>query len=181
MKLPTRLFVLLPFLLLTAAWASGGEFSIEPGAKIGKILLGAQRAEVMKILGTPSGHYKVGAQTEADYWESANSHNTLRVWYQGGGVVQISVMSPDFKTQDGLSSGSALDQVQKSHPGAVPSNYFVHGSGGGLIRYYDDQKTGITFEFTAPESDAPQYQPFAILVHRPGKAVIPEPDEAQRK
>ena len=89
----------------------------------------------------------------------------------------MKVTSPSFSTPEGLTTNSTLAEVQKHHGNLRKTRHFVHGSGGGLIDYYDDVRRGIAFEFTSVASETPDFKPYAIVVHRPGKLVIPENDE----
>ncbi|MGB7926323.1 MAG: hypothetical protein WCF57_23990 [Pyrinomonadaceae bacterium] len=166
------------FLSLVAVSVAAQDFKIEPGRRIGKIELGATRPEVHKTLGKPSATYRSPGGTTGEVW-MATTGNDVRLVYRNGRVVQIKVTSASFATPEGLTTKSALAEVQKHHENLVKSRRFVHGSGGGLIDYYDDVRRGIAFEFTSVDSETPNFKPYAIVVHRPGQRVIPENDEEQ--
>ena len=153
------------------------DFKIEPGRKIGKVGLGMTRTAVHQTLGKPAATYGMsGGKLTGDVW-MANTGNDVRVVYSAGKVIQVKVTSPSFSTPQGLTTNSALAEVQKHHGNLRKTRHFVHGSGGGLIDYYDDVRRGIAFEFTSVASETPDFKPYAIVVHRPGKPVIPESDE----
>ena len=158
--------------------------TISPGRSIGKITLGDRRQTVHKVLRRPGGSYRFGRKAprlRGDYWASATANSaghTLRVVYENDRVVQVSVTSPAFKTPDGISTGGGPAAVRSAYGPLRERRYFVRGSGGGLINHLDNTARGIAFVFTAPASleDQP-YRFYAIAVHRPGRAVLPEPDE----
>lgn len=154
------------------------DFKIEPGRKIGKIDLGASRAVVHKTLGKPSTNYRAPGGLTGEVW-MATTGNDARLVYREGRVIQIKVTSAKFATPEGLTTDSSLEEVQKHYKNLVKTRRFVHGSGGGLIEYYDDVRRGIAFEFTSVDSETPNFKPYAIVVHRPGQRVMPENDEEQ--
>lgn len=165
-------------LLLFAVAATAQDFKIEPGRRVGKIELGASRQMVHQTLGKPSATYRAPGKQVGEVW-MASTGNDVRIVYKGGRVVQIKVTSSSFVTPEGLTTNSSLADVQKHHSNLVKISRFVHGSGGGLIDYYDDVRRGIAFEFTSVDSDTPNFKPYAIVVHRPGQRVTPENDEEQ--
>jgi hypothetical protein len=165
-------------LLLFALSAAAQDFKIEPGRRIGKIELGASRQTVHQTLGKPSATYRAPGRLTGEVW-MATTGNDVRIVYRGGRVVQIKVTSASFVTPEGLTTNSSLVDVQKHHKNLVKTSRFVHGSGGGLINYYDDVRRGIAFEFTAVDSETPNFKPYAIVVHRAGQRVMPETDEEE--
>jgi hypothetical protein len=164
--------------LLCAISVAAQDFEIEAGRRIGKIELSMTRQQVHQKLGKPGGSYKMGRGLVGEYWSSpTGTGNDVRIVYRGGKVIQIKVTSPSFKTPEGLTTESGLAEVRQSYQNLKKTRHFVHGSGGGLIEYYDDVRRGITFEFTAPDSETPDFKPYAIVVHLPGRRNIPENDE----
>ena len=162
--------------MLAMPVASAQDFKIEPGRSVGKIELGMSRPIVHKTLGKPSATYRMAGKLTGDVW-MANTGNDVRIVYMNGKVIQIKVTSQSFSTPVGLTTSSSLAEVQKQYPNLRKTRHFVHGSGGGLIDYYDDVRRGIAFEFTSVASETPDFKPYAIVVHRPGKLIIPETDE----
>lgn len=165
-------------LLLATVCVAAQDFKIVPGRRIGKIELGASRQMVHKTLGQPSSTYRAPGGLTGEVW-MASTGNDVRLVYRGGRVIQIKVTSSSFSTPEGLTTNSSLAEVQKSYRSLVKTRHFVHGSGGGLIDYHDDVRRGIAFEFTAPDSETPNFKPYAIVVHRPAQRVMPENDEEQ--
>lgn len=165
-------------LFLFAASATAQDFKIEPGRKVGKVLLGATRQAVHQALGKPSTTYRAPGRLTGEVW-MATTGNDVRVVYRGGRVIQIKVTSSSFTTPEGLTTESSLEDVQKHYRSLTRTRHFVHGSGGGLIDYYDDVRRGIAFEFTAVDSETPNFKHYAIVVHRAGQRVMPETDEEE--
>jgi dUTPase len=166
------------FLFLIAAAVAAQDFKIEPGRRIGKIELGASRAVVHQTLGKPSATYRAPGGMSGEVW-MATTGNDVRIVYRNGRVVQIKATSSSFATPEGLTTKSSLAEVQQHYKNLVKISRFAHGSGGGLIDYYDDVRRGIAFEFTSVDSETPNFKPYAIVVHRPGQRVMPENDEEQ--
>jgi hypothetical protein len=162
--------------LIPASAATGQDFKIEPGHRAGKITLGITAEAVHQILGQPSATYRMQGKLTGDVW-MANTGNDVRVVYRRGQVIQVKVTSASFKTPEGLNTESSLAEVQKHYRKLSKTRRFVHGSGGGLIDYYDDVARGIAFEFTSVASETPDFKPYAIVVHSPRSRVIPENDE----
>ncbi len=157
-----------------------GGTRIEPGRRVGQIKIGAAREAVHRTLGKPDGAYRVANGIAGEYW-SSETGNQLRIFYQGGKVVQISVQSAQFSTSEGITTGSSLDEVRQRHPTLKKFSHDVSGSGGGLIDYYDDVQQGIAFEFTTPNSPQTEFKHYAIIVHQPGRRVIADADEKPRQ
>jgi hypothetical protein len=153
--------------------------AIVPGHRIGKVALNFHRQSVHKLLGKPMGTYQLPHNLIGDYWQG-NSGHTVRVFYQADKVIQVSITSPSFSTAEGLTVKSSLEDVQSHYKKLNKLSYFVHGSGGGLIDYYDDVKQGIAFEFTSQAMEPVKFIPYAIIVHRSGQKVIAESDEKPR-
>jgi hypothetical protein len=165
-------------LFLVAVSVAAQDFKIEPGRKIGRIELGASRTVVHKTLGKPSTTFRAPGGMTGEVW-MATTGNDVRIVYRDGRVVQLKATSAKFATPEGLTTNSSLAEVQQHYKNLVKTRRFVHGSGGGLIEYYDDVRRGIAFEFTALDSETPDFKPYAIVVHRPGQRVMPENDEEQ--
>jgi hypothetical protein len=163
-------------LIPSSSAATVQNFKLEPGRRAGKIELGISRQEAHKILGQPSATYHMQGKLTGEVW-MANTGNDVRIVYRDGQVAQVKVTSTRFNTPEGLTTESPLAKVQKHYTKLSRSRHFVHGSGGGLIDYYDDVQRGIAFEFTSVASETPDFKPYAIVVHRPGQRVIPENDE----
>lgn len=155
------------------------DYAIVPGYKIGRVVLHLNRQSVHKLLGTPMGTYPLPQHYVGEYWQ-ANSGKTVRVFYRANQVIQVAVTSPGFATVEGLTVKSTLEDVQTYYTKLRKLPYFVRGSGGGLIDYYDDMQRGIAFAFTSPDREPVHFTLYAIIVHRARQKVIAEPDEQPR-
>lgn len=153
--------------------SAAGRNTIEPGRRIGKLELGASREAVHRAIGNPAETYHVSRGVVGEYWTSKSAQHQLRVFYQADKVIQISVESPQFATPEGLTTQSSLDEVRQHYKNLTKLGYFRNGSGGTLIDYYDSAQQGIAFEFVA-DTDSLKFSPAEIVVHRPGRQVIPD-------
>jgi hypothetical protein len=179
LKMFRRLMFASCLTLLCVASVAAQDYDIVPGRRIGKIDVGMSRQAVHSVLGQPSGAYRMRAKGyNGEYWISA-SDNTLRVIFDGAGrVYQVSVTSPRFTTPEGLTTGSSLGDI-KSH---YRNLKVLHFTARADIDYYDAVRQGITFEFTQRYDAHPAQamRLYAILIHRQGGSVLPEPDERVR-
>jgi hypothetical protein len=167
-------------LLLFVTAASAQDYDIMPGSHVGKIEIGMSRQAVHNTLGNPTGTYSLRARGyKGEYWFSSDNSNTLRVIYDPAGrVYQVSVTSPRFTTPDGLTTQSSLAEVKSHYKNLRALRLAARGD----IDYYDAVRQGIAFEFTE-RLDAHAGQTmrlYAILIHKHGGAVMPEPDERSR-
>ena len=166
--------------LLLAASASAQEYDIVPGSRIGKIEIGMSRQAVHNTLGKPSGTYSLRARGyKGEYWFSSDNSNTLRVFYDPAGhVYQVSITSSRFKTPEGLTTQSSLDEVKRHYKNLKVLHFAARGN----IDYYDAVRQGISFEFTERVDDrnVSSYEMYGLLIHKRGGSVLPEPDELFR-
>lgn len=166
-------------MFLFVAGVAAQDYDIVPGNRIGKIEIGMSRQVVHSTLGNPTGAYRLRARGyRGEYWISS-SDNTLRVIYDAAWkVYQVSVTSPRFTTPEELTTQSSLADI-KSHYRNLKALHFTARA---EIDYYDAVRQGITFEFTqrydAHSSQAMRL--YAILIHKQGSFVLPEPDERVR-
>jgi len=165
--------------LLFVVSVSAQEYDVVPGQRIGWIEIGMSRQRVLGKLGQPSGTYSLPGRGRGDYWFSSDNSNTLRVFYNSAGrVSQVSVTSPNFKTEEGLTTRSGLAEIRRAYRNLKVLKVSARGD----IDYYYDSRRGIAFEAT-DQMDAhsrPVMRLYAILVFRPGATVQPEPDEHPR-
>jgi len=138
------------------------------------------RDAVHNTLGRPTGTYTLRQRGyTGEYWFSTDETNTLRVFYDPTGrVYQVSVTSKRFRTPEGLTTESSLDEVRRSYRNLKVRHFAARGD----IDYYDSVQQGITFEFTERTDDrnVSSYQMYALLIHKRGGSVLPEPDERSR-
>lgn len=180
LRMARRLIVAscLPLLFITTAAAQ--DYDIMPGSRIGKIEIGMSRQAVHNTLGNPTGTYNLRARGyRGEYWFSSDNSNTLRVVFDPAGrVSQVSVTSARFTTPEGLTTQSSLAEVKSHYKNLRVLRLAARGN----IDYYDAAQQGIAFEFTErTDAHAPQtMRLYAILIHKHGGAVMPEPDERPR-
>jgi hypothetical protein len=179
LKMFSRLLLAACLVLLFVAGAAAQDYDIAPGSRIGKIEIGMSRQAVHSTLGNPTGAYRMRARGyRGEYWISS-SDNTLRVIYDvAGRVYQVSVTSPRFTTPEGLTTQSSMDDIKQHYRNLKVLRFAARGD----IDYYDAVRQGIAFEFTQ-RYDAHSMQAmrlYAILIHKPGSSVLPEPDERVR-
>jgi hypothetical protein len=155
------------------------DYDIMPGRRIGKVEVGMSRQAVHSLLGQPTGVYRMRAKGyKGEYWISS-SDNTLRVIYDvAGNVYQVSVTSRRFTTPEGITTESSLAEIKSHYRNLKVLRFTARAD----VDYYDAVRQGIAFEFTQRfDAHAPQaMKPYAILIHRQGGSVIPEPDERVR-
>jgi hypothetical protein len=179
LKMFRKLLIAACLMLLFVAGVAAQDYDIAPGNRIGKIEIGMSRQAVHNTLGNPSGVYRMRARGyRGEYWISS-SDNTLRVIYDvAGKVYQVSVTSPRFTTPDGLTTQSSMADIKNHYRNLKVLRFTARGD----IDYYDAVRQGIAFEFTqrydAHSSQAMRL--YAILIHKQGSSVLPEPDERVR-
>ncbi len=134
-----------------------------PGQGVGKVTLGSELA-LVSFLAESKGKTEAGkvwkvfpnlGSHELDVFTVKASHLTdprLRNL-----VREIRVTSPIFHTDQGLRVGSSLKTVQSK----VPSLKLAKESR--AMRLFDDQKSGIAFEFAKKHSE---WKCVSIVVHR---------------
>ncbi len=168
-------------MLVLAPFAFGQDFEIRPGKRIGKVELGMTRREVYRRIGKPVGSYSMPKGLTGEYWMSqTGTGNDVRIIYRNSRVIQIKITSQKFSTPEGVTTASTLEDVTRSYKSLRKSSHFVKETGGGFIDYYDDMRRGIAFEFVSLSMDEPDFKPYAIVVHLPGKRLIPENGEELR-
>jgi hypothetical protein len=175
-------FALLILSLGVPALSVGSEeedFTIVPGKRIGVVVLGMTPAEVKEKAGNHDGSYTLADGTKVEYsqWKETDKIiYPLRVFYDPQGrVIQVAEAAPRPVTADGISTASSFEDVTSKYKNLEPFLYTVKDA---YAEYYDDVKRGIAFEFTWTMAAGPSSKHLrAILVHAPGKHVIPDSDE----
>ena len=162
-------------LLAMAGFAGAGETSdslIVPGKRIGQTHLGNDGAETLKHLPKPSGVDR-GMSKTRQVWKSkpGGPFETLFIYTINNGALDVQpadgvtvelirVTAKYFRTENGISTGSTLEQVRRAFPDAAPVD--------GAPTIYDDVKQGIAFEF--PKEPTAGSLCIAIMVHPPGES-----------
>jgi hypothetical protein len=162
-----------------SAGAEEEDFTIVPGKRIGVVVLGMTPPEVKEKAGNHDGSYTLADGTKVEYsqWKETDKITyALRVFYDlQGRVIQIAEAAPKAVTADGISIASSFEDVTSKYKNLEP---FLYTAKDAYAEYYDDVKRGIAFEFTWTVALGPSSKHLrAILVHSPGKHVIPDSDE----
>jgi hypothetical protein len=156
---------------------SASEYTILPGIGIGAIKLGMDRLQITETMGKRDGKYSLPSGIKVEYaeWKDPDKTSTIRVFFSPAGkAVQFAFEADKPATADGISTHSSLEDVTKQYPSVKRLQYQAKT---GQVDYYDDIKKGIAFEFKVSDPDEKTKKfLYAILVHRPGKHVIPELD-----
>jgi hypothetical protein len=164
-------------LLAIAGLAGAGEPSdslIVPGERIGQTHLGHDGAETLQRLPKPSGVDR-GMSKARLAWKSnpGGPFNTLLIYTVNNGAMDVEpadgvtiklirVTAKYFRTANGISTGSTLEQIRKAFPNAAPL--------ADVPTIYDDLKQGIAFEF--PKEPTADSVCIAIMVHPPGESNV---------
>lgn len=180
LKMFRSLIVASGLTLLFVATAAAQDYDIMPGSRVGKIKIGMSRQAVYTALGNPTGTYTLRARGyKGEYWFSSDNSSTLRVFYDPAGrVYQVSVTSSRFSTPERLTTQSSITDIMRHYKNLK----VLHLAARGDIDYYDAARQGIAFEFTerVDSRNVSSYEMYAILIHKRGGLVLPEPDELTR-
>jgi hypothetical protein len=148
---------------------------IVPGVSIGSIVLGSNGAETLRKLPKPYASDAGMSQTR-QVWklpQSKERYATLFVHTVSNGVIDaqppdgvtidlIRTSAKRFRTSQGISVGSSLEQIRKTFPGVAPA--------AGVPTVVDAVQQGIAFEFEQnPDAHSPC---IAIMVHAPGQSRV---------
>jgi hypothetical protein len=151
--------------------AQAGSNLIIAGESIGQTRLGRYGAAYLAKLPAPDaddsgmGRYRSvwlsrkqrGHADSLYIYSVANGPREIKP-FNGVSIKLIRVTSPWYRTPDGLSTGSRLDQILRRFPHAQPSD--------DSQSLYDDVKKGIAFEFAGHAAASSRCM--AIMVHPPG-------------
>jgi hypothetical protein len=166
---PIVLIPILPF-----AQAKNVGITVLAGRGVGVDRINQRRAAMLRDIGKPTQHYSLPGGVSADSWGDGET----RTFYRRDVVIQINVQSLADPLPGNITMESSVAQVLARHPGLRRHDYAVHGSGGGLVDYYDDRSRGIAFEFTRPMNPMPgesgKPKMYAVIVHRTGAEEIPD-------
>lgn len=158
----------------SAAGAQPGDLLIVPGRQIGRVHLGPDGDRTLAALPEPDVAGQVWARPEEteQLWMShapprrhdtlyvhTTANSLLNVKPHGGVTIDlIRVTSPRFATREGLHAGSTLAQIRRRFPDARP--------GDSRLFLYDEEHTGIAFEFARPPLS--NSRAIAVMIHPPG-------------
>ena len=164
--------VLMLALLATSSACVANDGLIVAGERIGDVALGMRRNEVHELLGKADSSYAFPHHRVEDAWRFTSNKRQdgeLHVQFENGVVTNISTTSDRFKTADGLTHDSAIASLPADRTRLHLSEYLVHRSGGAEVKFFDDVKNGIAFEFDAQADHDPVFLLKEISVHARGK------------
>ncbi len=154
--------------------ASAHDFLIVPGRSIGQTALGPNGAAELERLPPPAANdngmnqnYNVWVSHKAGRTDTLFTHDTNNSVFDnvkptdGVTIDTIRITSPQFHTQNGISTRSTLAEVRRHFPHARADRFNP--------RIYFDVRHGIVFEFTRPLSPASRC--LAISVFPPGSDI----------
>jgi hypothetical protein len=148
---------------------------IVPGVSIGSVVLGNNGAETLRKLPKPYAS-EAGMSQTRQVWklpQSKGRYDTLFIHTVSNGVIDaqppggvtidlIRTSAKRFRTAQGISVGSSLEQIRKTFPGVAPV--------AGVPTVFDAVQEGIAFEFEQnPDAHSPSN---AIMVHAPGQSRV---------
>ena len=151
-------------------------YLIVPGKSIGHVQLGITSNELNSMLGkADSGDAAMGKALM--FWlskDDSGEQDYLAVYtaadFSGANegqhrVEQVQVTSPQFQTQNHISTGKTLGQIRQQFDGLQRLAYYTD-SNKQQVYIYDDQAQGIAFEIPLSDSTCT-----AITVHNKGEDV----------
>ena len=143
---------------------------IVPGKSIGLTSIGERADSVGAKLGRPDeGDAAMGKAISTWYSKGDKTHSTTIFFTTNFGdkdeasrARQVRITSPYFKTKEGLSVGSPMDDISKVYPvlkktGRYPSPKDASQ----MVVVMDEPDKGIAFEID------PSYKCVGIVIHRP--------------
>jgi hypothetical protein len=143
-----------------------------PGSRVGSVKLGQNRAGVRAALGrAPDAHFALSRGYSSDLWKWSQGDNieifSLETLYQGGRVVQIEVICPQFVPAGVEDSAVLADWLKKFGSAERTSVYAYNARRKGTSRqkYLDWPSRGFALETRRSEGE--DYLQTAI-VHRKG-------------
>jgi hypothetical protein len=148
---------------------------VVPGVSIGSIVLGNNGAETLHRLPKPYASDAGMSQTR-QVWklpQPGDRFDTLFIHTVSNGVIDakppdgvtidlIRITARRFRTAQGISVGSSLEEIRNAFPSVAPVD--------GVPTVFDAVQQGIAFEFErTPDAHSPC---IAIMVHPPGQSQI---------
>ncbi len=144
---------------------------IVPGKSIGLTHLG-QNAETLASLGRPDFSDAAMGKAWSTWYSKDNKKNELNIYttYKDSEMTEkvirlIRITSPEFKTEEGISTGSSINTIRSSYPKLVITGKYKDA--GESVEIYDAMDSGIAFEIKKESC-------ISIIVHETGKKVTDE-------
>ena len=163
--------------------ATDERFLVVAGHSVGEIALGEDMEQVGKKLGRPNaGDAAMGKAWGIWYSDdsTAKHRNEIAVYssYRDTSmrikdVKQIRITSNKFKTQEGLSTGSTLEETKQKFPAIEKLSAYLNEDKD-TITVYDAKKDGIGFEFLKGKSISLTVHPINIPVNATYLTLHPE-------
>ena len=156
---------------------------IVAGQSVGKIKVGQTRTIIRRALGAPTHSYTRPDGYVVDQWVGPQNvitdlgpeHSSLTVLYSRSKAVQIEFNSPTFATKSKLSTRSKIRDFYRAYPHPRLTAYvYASEDREAAHQYFDVPSAGLCAQITAQDM-APAFQIQKLIVHAPGKRVIPEP------
>jgi len=131
-------------------------FLIVAGRAVGEITLGEDMEQVGKKLGRPNASDAAMGKAWGIWYSddsTGNQRNEIAVYssYRDTSmrvkdVKQIRITSDKFKTRDGLTTGSTIEETKKMFPAIEKLSAYLNADKD-TVAVYDAKKEGIGFEF----------------------------------
>ncbi|MEZ0006586.1 hypothetical protein ABH942_001956 [Flavobacterium sp. 28YEA47A] len=144
---------------------------IVPGKSIGLTHLG-QNAETLASLGRPDFSDAAMGKAWSSWYSKDGKKNELNIYttYKDSEMKEkvirlIRITSPEFKTEEGISTGSTLNTIQNSYPKLVITGKYKDV--GESVEIYDAIDSGVAFEIKKGNC-------IGIIVHETGKKAADE-------
>jgi len=144
---------------------------IVPGKSIGLTHLG-QNTETLASLGRPDFSDAAMGKAWSSWYSKDGKKNELNIYttYKDSEMKEkvirlIRITSPEFKTEDGIATGSSLKTIQSDFPKAVLIGKYKDT--GESVEIYDAIDSGIAFEIKKGNC-------ISIIVHETGKKATDE-------
>lgn len=144
--------------------------NIIAGQKVGIISIGEQGSSVAVQLGSADFGDAAMQKSISGWYSKTDSAIQIKIYFEndmtgantGPHVVQIRVNSTFFKTAEGITTGSNLEEIKKYYSNIQPSLNFSSKKGNEKIIVMNDDELGIAFEIDSKNICK------GITVHKPG-------------
>ena len=156
-----------------------------PGESLGVVRIGMNAPEVHAALeaaratsvmsrdGKPAGFRDVKAGAVIEMWQADSIGKdrfltTIKVFFVGSRVVQITVNSPLYTTKKGASQRSSSSDLKRLHSSIASMG--VAETWSGNVRVYDSVRLGIAATYTVGK-DGRERSCQEFIIHEPGSPV----------
>jgi hypothetical protein len=159
-----------------------GDWLIVPGTRVGSLALGDSEMRISELfpkpsISQPTQSSDCGTQYLVGLLQDAKRPGFLHVFAKGSKIVQIEADRAHYRTQEGIASGSAPDDVRFQYPG-LDSYLFLGGTSEALnmgpLIVWADLKRGIAFSFAHRSRTDTTFLLNTIIVFNPGSSFCEE-------